>query len=217
MQLISKEKAIELNQKWYFTGEKCKNNHIDKRYVNTGICYECKRQINKNCNLRNKETLIKNSKKYYINNKEKKLKISKDWAQNNRVKSNLIKKNYKIKHKEKYLLYCSNYQKNKRKNPHIRLSKNLSKSIWECLKGNKNTKTWKLFVSFTLEQLIIHLENKFTDNMNWENYGSYWHLDHIIPISWFDLEKDFNKAWDLSNLQPLKKEVNLSKGNRYAG
>lgn len=38
----SKETAQKLGQKWYFTNTPCKNNHIDRRYVNTGICYACK-------------------------------------------------------------------------------------------------------------------------------------------------------------------------------
>lgn len=54
--LISKQTAKELNQKWFFTGKPCKNGHIDKRYVNTGVCYACKRNLNKkqskeNCKL----------------------------------------------------------------------------------------------------------------------------------------------------------------------
>jgi hypothetical protein len=52
--------------------------------------------------------------------------------------------------------------------------------------------------------------------MNWENYGSYWHLDHVTPLSWFK-EDELNKAWTLSNLQPLKAILNYSKGNRYKG
>jgi 5-methylcytosine-specific restriction endonuclease McrA len=54
--------------------------------------------------------------------------------------------------------------------------------------------------------------------MNWENYGSYWHIDHKIPISVFNFEKpedyDFKRCWNLKNLQPLEKFKNMSKGNR---
>ena len=57
--LISKEEAKKLNQKWYFTGKPCKNGHVDKRYVKSTICYECKRNLNqKQTNENRKLTLI---------------------------------------------------------------------------------------------------------------------------------------------------------------
>lgn len=53
--------------------------------------------------------------------------------------------------------------------------------------------------------------------MTWNNYGPYWHLDHIRPLSWFNLETEFMEAWSLNNLQPLEAKLNLSKNNRYEG
>ena len=50
MKIITREEAKKLNQKWYYTGEPCKYGHIDKRYVNTDICYTCKRNQNKKQN-----------------------------------------------------------------------------------------------------------------------------------------------------------------------
>jgi len=217
MNIISKDEAIKLNQKWYYTNQPCKNGHYDKRYVNTGICYECKRNLNKNCNKRNPETLKKISKRAYKKNKEKILKINKNWAKINKEKSNKIKYNWKKRNKEKYLAYAREYAKNKRKNPYYKLSKNMSKAIWECLKNNKKQLTWTKFVDYSLEELIIHLEKKFKNNMNWKNYGTYWHVDHIKPLSWFNLENEFKEAWALSNLQPLEAKINLSKNNKYEG
>lgn len=52
--------------------------------------------------------------------------------------------------------------------------------------------------------------------MSWNNYGQYWHIDHIKPLSWFNSE-DILLAWSLDNLQPLLKFENLSKNNRYEG
>lgn len=217
LKITTKNEAKQIQQKWYYTGIPCKNGHIDKRYVNTGICYSCKRNLNKKCNIKHPDTLQKISKRSYDNNKEKKIKYSKDWAENNRTKSNEIKNNWKKKHREQHLAQARNYSKNKRKNPQYRLSKNMSKAIWECLKNDKKQFTWLKFVDFTLNDLILHLENKFTTEMNWENYGTYWHVDHIKPLSWFDLETEFKDAWALSNLQPLEATKNLSKNNRYIG
>jgi mannose-6-phosphate isomerase-like protein (cupin superfamily) len=59
MKIITREEAKKIGQKWYFTGEPCKNGHVDKRYVNTDICYTCKRiQNKKQTNENRKLTLI---------------------------------------------------------------------------------------------------------------------------------------------------------------
>ena len=29
--------------------------------------------------------------------------------------------------------------------------------------------------------------------MNWENYGSSWHVDHVKPCSLFDLTNDYDR------------------------
>jgi hypothetical protein len=53
--------------------------------------------------------------------------------------------------------------------------------------------------------------------MSWENHGTVWHIDHIIPKSVFnytDAEHiDFKRCWALKNLQPLWAGENMSKGD----
>jgi len=59
----------------------------------------------------------------------------------------------------------------------------------------------------------------FQYGMSRDNYGSVWDVDHITPLSWFNLE-DRNQllvACHYSNLQPLLKSENYSKGNSYSG
>ena len=60
-----------------------------------------------------------------------------------------------------------------------------------------------------------YIEKKFTIGMTWSNHGE-WHLDHVIPLSSFDLsnEKDFKKANHYTNFQPLWAEDNLKKSNK---
>ena len=60
------------------------------------------------------------------------------------------------------------------------------------------------------------LENRFLPGMTWENYGSEWHVDHIIPIAEFDLtkKKDAHQCFNFSNMRPLWKADNLAKGRK---
>lgn len=69
--------------------------------------------------------------------------------------------------------------------------------------------------SCSIEELIKHLENQFTNNMSWVNYGK-WHIDHIKPICEFDLrdEKQIKKCFHYSNLQPLWAEDNYKKSKK---
>ena len=76
-------------------------------------------------------------------------------------------------------------------------------------------------LGYSIQDLINHLESNFNDGMSWENYGSYWHVDHIKPASLFNYKSsdcdEFKECWSLNNLQPLEAKKNLSKGNRYIG
>jgi hypothetical protein len=220
MEILTKKEAILNNSKFYFTGILCKNNHLDKRYTNTGICYQCKRDINKRNRINNIISCKQRSKRNYEKHKnDESYKIrAKKWILNNKEKVKIIKQKNKQKYKTKYLEKEKIRNKVKRKyNPFYKLSKNMSKAIWDWLKGNKNYRHWETLVGYTMNDLKSHLEKQFYDDMTWENYGQYWHIDHIIPLSWFKDELDFNEAWKLSNLQPLKKFENLSKNNRYIG
>lgn len=74
-------------------------------------------------------------------------------------------------------------------------------------------------LGYTWRDLRLHLEAQFTPEMNWDNWGSYWHVDHIRPLHLFkylDLDDPlYAEAWALSNLRPLPAAENLSKGGKW--
>ncbi len=110
--------------------------------------------------------------------------------------------------------------KKRYKIPHIKLSKMVSKGIYNSIKSKKAGNHWETLVDFTLQELMDHLENQFTKLMTWKNHGKYWHLDHRIPKSHFNFntysDEGFKKCWALENLQPKRGIDNSSKGNRYS-
>lgn len=104
-------------------------------------------------------------------------------------------------------------------NPQLKIRNSISVAIRDRLKRNKTNNTFSA-LGYSVKDLASHLERLFTEGMTWENYGSGWHIDHKTPDSWFkyvsmDCE-EFKLSWALSNLQPLWKEENLAKNNRYA-
>ena len=105
-----------------------------------------------------------------------------------------------------------------RSTPRMRLQSNVATAIWHSLRQNKGGHKWEKLLGFTLKDLMEHLEKQFDEKMTWRNYGSYWWIDHIRPISSFRFDsyedKDFKKCWALNNLCPLEAKENIRKGNK---
>ncbi len=175
---------------------------------------------------------IVRNRDHYHKNKESRLKKNKEWRNNNLDKISINKKEYYNKNKELILQKKKDhYLKNKskiieqkrqygvkrRKVDHIfRLKNNLRRRLTSALKAKglrKSSKTQRL-VGCSVLELKAHLESLFKPGMTWENYGT-WHVDHIIPISSFDLndEAELLKACHYTNLQPLWAEENIRKSD----
>ncbi len=122
---------------------------------------------------------------------------------------------YKKKQQKGSIKYRSTPQGKIRSVISSRMSQSIHKRNGKCNYNSKIT-----YVNWTMEELMTHLESKFTEGMSWDNYGE-WHIDHVVPDSWFDYgsitDVDFSKSWSLNNLQPLWAKDNLSKNNRFAG
>lgn len=182
----------------------------------------------------NKEKILAKSKAYYEANKEKKAESVKKWQENNPEKVKLASDKWRTSNKKKC---CELTTKWKKENPEkVRKAKKtqyerykndpafvISGSISNALryslgKGIKANKKLEEMVDFTVAQLKKHLEKQFRSGMSWENYGSFWHIDHKIPIKAFNFTSpdhiDFKRCWALENLQPLEAVKNMSKGAR---
>ena len=84
------------------------------------------------------------------------------------------------------------------------------------LKNEKKVRRTFDQLGYTKTDFISRIESQFSDGMSWGNYGD-WQVDHIKPVSAFVKEGTLDVAIinALSNLQPLWRRDNLSKGGRY--
>ena len=100
--------------------------------------------------------------------------------------------------------------------PERRVHSNISRAIRSAIKNSKGGRQWETLVGYSLSDLLAHLESRFKDGMQWNNYGS-WEIDHIKPRSKFDFSKPeaLKECWNLNNLQPLWMPENRSKWARY--
>jgi hypothetical protein len=61
-----------------------------------------------------------------------------------------------------------------------------------------------------------YIEQRFREGMTWENHGTVWHVDHVIPLASFDFTSDaqIRKAMHYTNLQPLFAHENRTKQDK---
>lgn len=97
-----------------------------------------------------------------------------------------------------------------------RLKQNLRNRLYYAIKDNYKGGSAVGNLGCSIEELKKHLESKFQSGMTWNNYGD-WHIDHIKPLSLFDLSslEQVKVACNYTNLQPLWAKDNLAKGDQY--
>nr|DAP16135.1 MAG TPA: restriction endonuclease [Bacteriophage sp.] len=179
------------------------------------------KEYNKNKYLKNKNEIRERNKNYeqsergkevrYLIRKRRHVKIleyNKKYYQS--INGKIVLKKIQQKRRVK----CNKYIQEKRKIDKIfALKHNLRSRIHQAItKGWKSGHTLEL-LGCTIEELKQHLELQFEPGMSWDNYGE-WHIDHIIPCSYFDLTKEENQriCFNYRNLQPLWASENDSKG-----
>lgn len=129
------------------------------------------------------------------------------------------KERYKLENAEKLNEYHRKWKVAKRKSdPCFKIKDNTSRRIryeLNTLLDNQKTKNTIDYIGCSIERLKIHLESQFDIGMSWQNYGK-WHIDHIIPCAYWNLESETQKylCFNYRNVQPLWSLTNQSKKAR---
>jgi hypothetical protein len=148
--------------------------------------------------LRGKQT--KYSKKYRDSNPEK-------------VKETL--RLSKLKHKARIRTYENHRRAT---DPEFALAYHnrilVNKALKKAATGKKVST--KALLGGSVKEAVEYIEKQFKPGMTWENHGK-WHIDHIIPLSLFQLQNSEEQevAFHHINLQPLWEEENLRKSNNF--
>jgi len=191
----------------------CKNCNIEKPISEYGskhaTCKECNRVKNRERNKKRyhndpnyKARQLTSARKYQIEND-----YYSNWRENNRDKI----KDYNQNHKE---YKCQWAQDQRQNNIQYKLKGNIRSRIYQSLQNR--TDSSEEILGCSIEEYIIYLEQQFNQNMNWENYGTYWEIDHIKAISKFDLTNvnEVKICFNYKNTQPLSINENRKKGNK---
>lgn len=161
--------------------------------------------------LDNKDTILKKSSSYYDNNKEKKLEYQKEYYINNKEHISEYKKKHAKENKDSIREYKSNYQNKRRKeDPIFMLKYSINRTIRNSLKVKGFSKSKKSIevLGCEIDFFKSYLEERFTEEMTWQNYGLVWDIDHIIPLSTAITEEDVIRLNHYTNLQPLDSYIN---------
>ena len=198
------------NFNWLEQVENCKSkvyNIEDLIFIDvddTKTCIKCKKAKNKTNFSKDKSRKDGFANKckscfkiYQQNNKEIFSKINKKWSKDNYEKIN------------------KNRNCRKANEPLFKLRCNISTLINNSIKRNNHRKISKTsdILCCSIDDFKKHIENKFTEGMNWENAGK-WHLDHIYPVSLAKDEEELLKLNHYTNFQPLWAIDNIIKGNK---
>lgn len=171
------------------------------------------------CKLCVKKDKIQPTKEYYAEYRKKnKEKIKESHSKYKKTEKGKITnsrqyKKYRLKNKDKINLRSKLRRKN---NPLEKVIIGLRNRLRKFIKSNKQIKNGTMIeiLGCSKEFFKTYLENQFNSEMNWNNYGTYWHIDHIIPISNGKNIEELNKLSHYTNLRPLEAKENMRKGNK---
>lgn len=181
----------------YKTCKECEKNRKKTPEYKKKISESRKNKYKNNKEYRN--MMIKKASDYYKENEQKVKNYQTVYHKRNKVVENRHKRRYQRRQTdEEYKIMC-----------------NLSSRIQKLLKTYKNMRTNK-YIGCTPKFFKQWLEHQFDSNMNWNNYGIYWNIDHVIPCSSFNLKNidEQLSCFNWTNCRPLCKLKNSSKNNK---
>jgi hypothetical protein len=104
----------------------------------------------------------------------------------------------------------------RRNDPEFKLITNMRSRLSVALRGKSKSRATRQLIGIDFKTFSKWIEFQLEEGMMMSNYGSVWHLDHVIPISSFNLldEEELFKAMNWMNIRPLLALKNLQKANK---
>lgn len=164
----------------------------------------------------NRDKIKQQSKEYHERTKDK----AKAYYEANKEHIKARQKKFREENWELIRQREKEAQIKKRQDPFYKLKDSIRNRVRASIKSkgySKNSKTLDI-LGCSFCEFKSHMESKFEDWMNWDNYGNpkdgiielnkTWDIDHIIPITTAKTEDDVYRLNYYTNLQPLCSYVN---------
>jgi hypothetical protein len=72
------------------------------------------------------------------------------------------------------------------------------------------------YFGLDIKNLRQWFEYQFQAEVGWDDFGSKWQFDHIIPVTYFNFadQEELRLCWNFTNLRVEKFQLNKDRGNR---
>ena len=187
-QIVSRQEAIALDQKWYFTGKPCIHGHVAKRSAATTMCYRCK-HLDKKKRERNK---TEQKRTYFANTFKKCAKCEQDKPL---AEFRLVRKR-----NPDWCSDCREKYRHKNPNKKPRTDGTARKKARELLKANR-VPQWS-------DRKLISAVYRYARALR--DAGFDCHVDHIVPLRGFQVSGYHCPE----NLQVIFSADNIKKGSK---
>lgn len=185
--------------------------------MDTKTCSRCHVQLPLSSFSRQRTRLLPHCKACervaYQKNKDKILAQKKLYRQKTKQQSIEYSKEYSRTHRQQR---CQWARQRYREDVDYKLRCILRSRLTDALCRMSKAASVVVMVGCDMGMLRLWLEWQFTREMTWENQGSFWHIDHVLPVSKFNLADASHQqqSFHWTNLQPLAKGENLAKRDK---
>ena len=197
----------------------CEENKTIDNYYNKNticrICFNNKRREKYHNDEEHRKKIIKQAS----NSKHNKVIINQQAKKEQQLLIGLENKKCKycceIKHKDMFRYNRLKCRDCERDDPTEKFKRYIRTRIYNCLKNKNKSKHAIEYLGCSSNEYFKWILC-YNENYNLENYGNVWHVDHVIPISKFNLDniEEQSLAFNWRNTMPLSSKENLSKNNK---
>ncbi len=187
------------------------------------VCKKCKCEHQKQARLSNVAKYKAKDKAYYEANKHVVLEKNRQYRRDNRDQICAQKKQYYNENKPAIKEYHANNKEKRNAYKRSRFETDIMFRITERMKSrlhialkNVSGKHSSKLLGCSKDHLMDWIGFQFENGLNWDNYGTAWHIDHVIPVSFFDVlcleARQYAFHW--TNTRPLGVRANLTKSSK---
>lgn len=100
-------------------------------------------------------------------------------------------------------------------NSSFKITARLRNRIYYAIKGRDKSASTEKLLGCSFNDFREKLEDEMEVGMTWENFGSKWHIGHLVPVSAFDMENVLHQhaAFNFWNMRPQWAEENLKRSD----
>jgi len=191
-------------------------------FTNCKVCdeeFEAEDKRTKMCPTCSRQKQLDRCKAYKQKNKEHVKEYNKGYKEEHKDEVDAYNRVYNLEHREEIQERQTRTHRERMHNdPAFKLFHNIRTSFGKYMNAQKDDYEYYHdsigdLVGCSSNAIRKWLEYNFTEEMSWENYGTYWHIDHVILCSMFNvLDYDERKTcFNWQNTRPLEALKNFKR------